>query len=308
MSGHSGAKIALIIVGFLIYCITVVLNYLSTGDIIPGLFRNRTGDIADAFYVSATPAGWTFAVIWATIYFWNLAWFIYALTTVCRRDDNGHYIYQLNILSPLFFISFIINNCAVVAWLFLWDRQYLNWALLVIAFTPLTLYICLFISFRRLYGKLNYLSKAGAVKDIWLIRIFVHNGLAFFATWVSIATLLNFAIVLTYYWSVEMQVSVSIALGILSCLIITWFLLDTFAIDKFVRYTVTPYIVVVVALVGSVQKNFDLEDNYRNSMFLAVLLAVAGLLLLLKLVIMFVRACRIPINGNVGDDLKGTLA
>lgn len=274
----------------------------------PGLFKNKTGDIADAFYVSATPAGWTFAVIWGTIYFWNFAWFVYVLTTVCRRNDDGHYIYQMNLLSPLFFVSFIINNCAVVTWLFLWDRQYLNWALLVIAFTPLTLYICLFISFRRLYANLNVLSKAGAVKDIWLTRIFLQNGIAFFATWVSIATLLNFAIVLTYYWSVEMQVSVSIALGILSFFIISWFLLDIFVIDKFVRYTITPYIVVVVALVGSVQKNFDLDDNYRNSIFLVVLLAVAGVALLLKLVIMLIRACRTPISGNVGDDLKGTLA
>ncbi|XP_052237688.1 uncharacterized protein LOC127848998 [Dreissena polymorpha] len=308
MSGHSGSKIALIFIGFMIYCITVALSYFSSNDIIPGLFENETGDISDAFYLSCTPAGWTFAVIWATIYVWNMIWFVYALTTVCRRDDNGHYIYQLNLLPPVFFISFIINNIVVVTWLFLWDRLYLNWALLVIAFTPLTLYICLFISFRQLYRKLNVLSQAGAKKDIWLTRIFVQNGMAFFATWVSIATLLNFAIVLTYYWSVEMQVSVSIALGILSFEIIAWFLLDTFAIDKFVRYTVTPYIVVVVALVGSVLKNFDLNVNYRNSIFLVTLLAVVGVLLLLKLVIMFIRAGRRPIRGNVEDDLKGRLA
>jgi len=35
-------------------------------------------------------------------------------------------------------------------------------------------------------------------KYVWLYRVFVNNGLAFYATWVTIATMLNFAIALTY--------------------------------------------------------------------------------------------------------------
>ena len=33
---------------------------------------------------------------------------------------------------------------------------------------------------------------------LWLYRAFVNNGLAYYATWVTIATFLNFSIALTY--------------------------------------------------------------------------------------------------------------
>jgi hypothetical protein len=33
---------------------------------------------------------------------------------------------------------------------------------------------------------------------IWVYRIFVNNGLVFYATWVTIATILNFNIALVY--------------------------------------------------------------------------------------------------------------
>jgi len=242
------------------------------------------------------------------IYFWNFVWFVYALTTICRRVGDN-YIYQTDIIPPFFYVMFIVNNIVVVAWLFLWDRQWLNWALLDIAFTPVTLYICLILSFRGVYNNIAKFEQNGATKDIWFSRIFIQNGMAFFATWVSIATLLNFAIVLTYYWGLDdMQISSSIALGILGFELIAWFLLDHLLLDKFVRYTLTPYIVVTLALGGSFAKNFDLDTNNRNSIMIACLLALAGVLLLAKLVLMFVWAGRNPIKGNVADDVKGTLA
>lgn len=272
------------------------------------MFLNQTGDISDAYFLTITPAGWTFGVIWGTIYMWQLVWFIYALTTMCRRDNEGRYIYRLGLLPPLFYIVFMINNVVVVTWLFLWDRQWLNWACLDIVFTPITLYICLFISFKMLYDNIALLKSSGAKKDIWLTRILVQNGLAFYATWVSIATLLNFAIVMTYYWSVDVQVSSSVALGVLSLDIVVWFTLDTFVFDKYVRYTLTPYIVLVIALTGSVMKNFNLDTNERNSIFVAILLAIACLLLVVKLVLVAWRHRKYPIKGDISDDVKGTLA
>lgn len=203
---------------------------------------------------------------------------------------------------------FMVNNIVVVTWLFLWDRQWLDWACVDIVLAPLTLYVCLFISFRRLYENLVSLTQAGARKDIWLTRILVQNGLAFFATWVSIATLLNFAIVLTYYWSVDVQVSSTVALGLLSLDILVWFSLDTFVFDKFVRYTVTPYIVLVIALTGSVTKNFDLENNRRNSIFTTALLSVACILFVVKILLVAWRHRKYPIKGDASDDIKGTLA
>jgi hypothetical protein len=273
-----------------------------------GIFENKTGDISDKFYLTITPAGWTFGLIWAIIYTYQLVWYVYALTTICRRDNEGNYLYTLPYLPSAFYIVFMVNNVVLVAWLVLWDRQWIQWSLLDIIFAPATLYVCLFISYKYLYDNIEVLKRRGAGKELWFVRVLIHNGMSFFATWVSIATLLNFGIVLTYIWSVKLQLSSTIVLAILSAEIVTYFVIDTCFIDKYIRYTITPYIVLVVALTGSITKNFDLDTNNRNSIFTVVMLAVSSLLLLTKLILVVRRHRRFPIEGNVNDDVKGTLA
>lgn len=211
-------------------------------------------------------------------------------------------------MPPALYVVFMVNNVVVVAWLVLWDRQWIELALLDIIFAPFTLYICLVLSFKYLYDNIEVLQHRGAGKEVWLVRCLVQNGLAFFATWVSIATLLNFAIVLTYVWSVDMQLSSSVALAGLMLEILFWFGFDTFVFDKYVRYTVTPYVVLVIALAGSVSKNFDLDTNNRNSVFIAVLLGVAILVFIVKILLVIRRHRKFPIKGNGSDDIKGTLA
>ncbi|XP_053409249.1 uncharacterized protein LOC128559965 [Mercenaria mercenaria] len=309
MSSHSAGRMTVILVGFVVYAVTLAISYMSSNNAIDiGIFKNSTGDISDKFYLTITPAGWTFGLIWAVIYIYQLVWYVYALTTICRRDNEGNYLYTLSFLPRAFYVVFMANNVVLVVWLVLWDREWVQWALIDIVFAPFTLYVCLFISYKYLYDNIATLRSRGVGKEVWLIRALVHNGMSFFATWVSIATLLNFGVVLTYIWSVDVQLSSTIVLGILSLEILVWFTLETCFIDKYVRYTITPYIVLVVALTGSVAKNFDLDTNNRNSIFTAVLLGVSGLLLITKLFIVIRRHRRYPIKGNINDDVKGTLA
>jgi hypothetical protein len=90
-------------------------------------------------------------------------------------------------------------------------------ALIVIVITPFTLYCCLFISFRRLYKSLAYLTKNSAVKEIWFIRLLIQNGMAFYAAWVTVASLINLIVVLVYEAKVDQELASTIALGA-SCL------------------------------------------------------------------------------------------
>ena len=183
----------------------------------------------------------------------------------------------------------------------------MGYALLDIAFCALTLYICLFITHRNLYNSIQTLKEQERSKDIWLERFLLHNGLIFFTTWITIATLLNFGIVLHYEWGVELYLASTIPLACLSFIILCWFILETFVLDKYVRYTFSQYIVLVVALAGSLVKNFNLDTNYRNSIFLVVLLPVAALFALVKVVVMIYRHRKYPIQGNFRDILKGEL-
>ncbi|OWF39583.1 uncharacterized protein LOC110464882 [Mizuhopecten yessoensis] len=299
MAEHSGLRILLILLTLVVYIVMVVFNALggSVGQEI-GLFKNTTGEISNLFRLQITPAGWTFS-IWGVIYAWQALWLIYALTTICRKTKSGSYFYQLPVLPPSIYILYIINNIANVAWLFVWDSQEIIWSLVVIAITPITLYVALAISFQRLYHNLGNLNKENAVKDIWLIRFLVQNGMALYAAWVTIATLLNVSMVMIYKGNVSNEDSCTVVLGILSFFIGTWVVLDNTILDPYVRYTFSPYITITVALGGVVAKNYDLALRERNSLFSLTLLIIAAVLLVTKFIIMTVRHFRDPISPKI---------
>ncbi|XP_033725716.1 uncharacterized protein LOC117315576 [Pecten maximus] len=299
MTEHNCLRIAVIIVTVVVYMLVIAFNALSgAGGKALGIFNSTVGEVSDSFYLEVTPAGWTFS-IWGFIYTWQVLWLIYALTTICRKTKSGTYIYQLPVLPPVIYIAYICNNISLVTWLFVWDRKELIWALVTIAILPITLVVALFFSFRRLYHNIGKLKEEEAVREIWLIRFLVQNGMAFFCAWVTIATLLNAAMVMTYKGNLTNEDACTTALGILSCIIVTWFLLDNTVLDRYVRYIFSPYITFTVGLSGAVAKNYDIELHYRNSIFLLSLLVMAAVMMVAKFIIMFVRHFRNPIPSKM---------
>lgn len=299
MAEASRLRVFLIIMTLIVYIVMVTFNALAgaVGQKI-GLFENTTGEISDVFALQITPAGWTFS-IWGIIYAWQALLLLYLQTTICRKTKSGAYIYELPVFPPVFFVLYMINNIANVAWLFVWDSQEIVWSLVVIAITPITLYVALFFSYNRLYNNLGRLNKENAVKDIWLIRFLVQNGMSLYATWVTIATLLNVAMVMTYKGGIANEDSCTAVLGILTAFIITYVVLENTIWDKYIRYTFTPYITLTMALGGVVSKNFDLNVRERNSIFSLILFIIAAILLVAKLIIMIVRHYRHPISPKI---------
>lgn len=266
-----------------------------------GVFLNNTGTIANIFYLEITPAGWTFS-IWGFIYTWQGIWLIYALTTICRRKV-GTFLYLMPVFPTVLFVSFVFNNLFNIAWLFAWDRMKVAIALPLIALTPFTLYICLLFSLKRLYDNLDFLTRNGLSLEVWLIRMFIQNGIGFYAAWVTVATLLNIAIVMTYgdgsditKTYVRQDISSTVALGIVTIEILLWITLDLTILDKYTRYLFSPYITLTVAFAGIVQKNYNLDTAYRNSVFSAVLLAAAAVCLVAKVTTMLYRHFKSPIQ------------
>ncbi len=165
-----------------------------------------------------TPAGWTFGVAWSLIYLWQGLWLLYDIATIFIKTNNGYLYRQPSILTPIFHFFIIANFAFNITWLFIFAEEKFWVSIIIIkyrtqriiikkiyfkkpsfavlALIVLTLYISLVISHRNIYDA-DVLFKVNQ-RYIWLYRIFVNNGLAFYATWVTIATMLNFAIALTY--------------------------------------------------------------------------------------------------------------
>jgi len=75
------------------------------------------------------------------------------------------------------------------------DEDFKNFIIFKLLIT-FSLYAALVISHRNIYNAEKQLKETPVY--LWLYRILVNNGLAYYATWVTLASLLNFAIALTY--------------------------------------------------------------------------------------------------------------
>ncbi|GAB0187688.1 T-cell activation Rho GTPase-activating protein-like [Grus japonensis] len=208
-----------------------------------------------------------------------------------RRNELGCVYIKPDLLPIPFYMVWILNNGLNVGWLFLWDREYLIPALVFLAALTLTTCAALFISHRVLSIHSSWLVK-GHKAELWLIRILVQNGLALYATWTTIATLLNFAVVLIYKWNVSNKTATTASLSILTLHLVIWFYLENFFLDKYVRYTLTIYPVVIIALTGSA----------------FVLLAITCLIFAVRLGLVMWRHCKRPLEAAETLDPSGTVA
>ena len=142
--------------------------------------------------------------------------------------------------------------------------------------------------------------------NLFAIRAIVQNGLAFYATWVTIATLLNFAIVLTYWANVDMSVACTVSLSILLVEVLIYSVLENIVLERYLRYTYGVWLVVIFALCGSLAQNWDATS--RNSIYSVVLLGLAAVLFLLKIVLSIWRAFKRPLYVTDLSSSKEELA
>ncbi|TMS16843.1 hypothetical protein E3U43_014136 [Larimichthys crocea] len=80
---------------------------------------------------------------------------------------------------------------------------------------------------------------------------------------------------------------------------LVWFILENLVLDKHVRYILITYPVVIWALTGNMDKNYDVESNNRNGIFIIVLLALASVLFVFRIVLVVWRHIKQPLYTNV---------
>lgn len=288
-SSHKAGFLTLVIFNVLILIGVFILNGLGAAGPNSGIFVSTPGNQSDKYYLEITPAGWTFS-IWGFIYTWQALWVLYSVVNLFRTTPQSSPTY-LNplVLPPSLFVLFVLANCSNVAWLFLFDRSHIQAAFVALLLIAVFLVLALVVTYRSLDWCSSQLVDQGRTVDVWLVRGLVHNGLGIYATWTSIATLLNLAIVITYSKGSDVSVSMAstVALGVLTAEIVAFVSTDLLLLDHYSRYTITPYIVFIVALAGSISRNW--KTRATNSIFTAVLLGVGSLALLAKLTLTVYR-------------------
>ncbi|KAJ8418737.1 hypothetical protein AAFF_G00002360 [Aldrovandia affinis] len=166
--------------------------------------------------------------------------------------------------------------------------------LIVLALVAFTNYLMVFFSCYGLHTYGAWLNKYHRV-DLWCLRVLVQNGICVYTTWTTIATLINFNIVLSYEAGVSISDGGTVCLSILLTEVITWFILENFVLEKHVRYILTIYPVVIMALAGNMTKNYDSTAPSRNGVFIAVLLAVACTTFVVRVALVIWRHLKQPL-------------
>ena len=126
-----------------------------------------------------------------------------------------------------------------------------------------------------------------------MTRVLVQNGLGLYTAWVTIATLLHMDILLVYVVGLSQAAAGTMSLSIMLIFIISWFFLELTVFDTYLRYLLSPYIAIFVALVGSIVENWDPERG--SSVLEVVALATSILLAIIQTIVMLVRHKTHPI-------------
>lgn len=243
MASSKNKVTATIVLTVVVYIIHLVFNGLASRGA-TNLFPRSVGDASDVFKLEMTPVGATFS-IWGIIFAYQIIWLIYAVSTIFRQGDHTE------ILSTKFYMGFMTNIIFVVIWLFVWTRLEAapSFIVIMIAQVFIDLAIALACSELTAYQETHELNSSNKV-DIWCQRILVQNGLLFYGTWTTVATLINTAVVFAYELEATTEKSSLIALSFLGILSIIWFVLENFVLCRFTGYTFTPYIALIYALSG----------------------------------------------------------
>lgn len=200
-----------------------------------------------------------------------------------------------------FFVAWCLNLGLNTSWLFLWDRKLLPAALAFLILIALTNYVMIFFSCHGLHNYGAWLSKYHKV-DLWLHRVLVQNGVAIYATWTTIASLLNLTIVLTHNANMSPTNAATVSLSVLTTVLFVWFILESSVLDKHVRYILTIYPVVIWALTGVFTKNYDATAPTQNNIFIVALLAVACAMFAGRVFLVIWRHIKKPFHTDLSPE------
>ncbi|XP_068438432.1 uncharacterized protein [Clinocottus analis] len=298
MGKHDPGRLAAIIVSVIGFAISLVFNGLSVVGL--GPYDTTTANVSAVFDTEITPSGWTFN-IWSVIYVWLIAMVIYIVAGLCRKNGYGYVYCSPAVLPYGFFISWCLNLGFNIGWLLVWDQGIMIAALVFLFVVVCTNYsmVCFTCHGLHVYGP--WLKKYHNA-DLWLIRVLVQNGVMIYTTWTTIATLINLSIVLTYNVKMSPEDAATISYSLLTLVLLVWFVLENFVLDKHVRYILIIYPVVIWALGGNLDKNYDAKSPSRNGIFIAVLLTLALVLFVIRIVLVVWRHIRQPLYTDLSPE------
>lgn len=290
---HDPVTIVLILTGLVTFVLTAVFNALAgSGAGVPKIFHYTTGEMSDKYEIFITPAGFTFS-IWSVIYLWIAASLLIFVATIFISNKSHNKVY-LNppFATPALMSVMSINFLLNLAWIFLWDREYQVVAAIFLFLIAGTNIAVVAIMARNIQIHPEYLK--GQEMFAWgIVYRIIMNGFAVYTTWTVIASLINLNISLAYVGGIDMKAASLAALSLLVIFHTTWFITENFLLDRYARWILTPYLVVIWAANGiRAKKSSDPTVPHEVKDFVLAILVIACLTLVVRLILVTYRTIR----------------
>jgi benzodiazapine receptor len=229
----------------LTFLFTVLVNGLAGSTTILG--GKNTAQISDANPALITPAGYVFS-IWGAIYILLGVFVVFQALPSEKEKD-----YQKRI-GWLFVLSSLLN----IAWLFLWQFEYLSLSVVLMFLLLATLI--------SIYLRLNIGKSTAPLRE----KLAVHLPFSVYLGWITIASIANVAVTLvSVNWDgFGISPETWAALIIIIALLITLLVIAT-------RKDVAYGLVIIWALVGIAVKQSENQNIVMITEISAIIVAIA---------------------------------
>ncbi|XP_076813997.1 uncharacterized protein LOC143460393 [Clavelina lepadiformis] len=289
-SGASTTRKAFVVIACVVFILSLILAYLNTAGV--SIYRSTNGDVDRKYFQQASPAGIAFGIVWPIIYMWNLVAIVYLVASLFLPTNKSPVNVDPTLVTYPFLAAYILAWSSTVAWLFAFDNEILGLSFVILILAAGSIYVALGVSCTVVRQNV-LLLEANCKVMLWLVRIFLQNGLGLPATWLTIATLLNLADVMIYEDSINSTTAIqrgtvsiedgsTAALSLLWVIVVAWFILENFVWEKYFRYLFTIYPVVILALSGLIGRLRFVEGANRNLVLASVELGFACVVLLVR--------------------------
>ena len=160
----------------------------------------------------------------------------------------------------------------------------------IIGVSALFATVALSIAFRELNKSGADLLRMNLRKDVTTARVLLHNGLAVYVTWEVLSMHEKLGFILTWV-GLPVVDARSISLGVLGAWFILYCLLDMTVADKYSRFTISPYLVLIFCKTADVVTKWD---GGRNAVICAVIDAVIVFGFIIKITAIIARGRNNP--------------
>ncbi|XP_039983223.1 uncharacterized protein LOC120790037 [Xiphias gladius] len=262
--------------------ISVIFFSLAKDSSVPNaLFQTSSRNVSETFPLEVTMDWWSESY-WSMIDFWSMVWLVDAVVSLFKRNVLGPQSCNPEIHPPAFYLMWTMVNIARICSMPLWDRHNILGAVLLTWNLPVLSFYMLYMSYSNLDKHKAWLAINNPSVITWT-RYLTQSGLAVFAWYSFLNAVVGLGIVLKYKAGVPDPLVSTIVLVIVSLCTITWFILQSFLLTKYLHYTFGVYAILILCLGAMFTRSYDIDDLTANSVYCGFLMLLMSILSVIHL-------------------------